>query len=245
MKKLYLLLAMALCFSALNAQDEKVFVNDKNAQMRNVPGFSSISVASGIDLYLSPGDNETVVVSASDSKYRDKIVTRVEGNTLKIYYDDKMHWWGNEDHKMRAYVSYKSLNRLSASGASDVYVNGFIKSDDLEIHLSGSSDFKGAVKVNSLVLEQSGSSDSRITGSAEKVKIELSGSSDVKGYELISDFVNIHSSGSSDVQITVNKEMSVHSSGASDVYYMGSGVIREMKTSGSSSITRKDKGESS
>jgi len=234
---------VALGTVAVKAQDDKIFVNDKNAEVRNVSGFSSISVASGIDLYLSPGDKETVVVSASDVKYRDKIVTRVDGNTLKIYFDEKMNWWKNEDRKMRAYVSYKTLSRLSASGASDVYVNGFIQANDLEIHLSGSSDFKGAVKVTSLKLDQSGSSDSKITGSAEKVNIDLSGSSDVKGFELIANYVYISSSGSSDVQITVNKEMSVHSSGASDVYYMGTGIIREMKTSGASSITRKDKGE--
>jgi hypothetical protein len=243
MKKFFLLCMVALGTVAVKAQDDKIFVNDKNAEVRNVSGFSSISVASGIDLYLSPGDKETVVVSASDVKYRDKIVTRVDGNTLKIYFDEKMNWWKNEDRKMRAYVSYKTLSRLSASGASDVYVNGFIQANDLEIHLSGSSDFKGAVKVTSLKLDQSGSSDSKITGSAEKVNIDLSGSSDVKGFELIANYVYISSSGSSDVQITVNKEMSVHSSGASDVYYMGTGIIREMKTSGASSITRKDKGE--
>jgi hypothetical protein len=243
MKKLFLLLFFASSAIAATAQDDKVFVNDKNAEVRNVSGFTSISVASGIDLYLSPGDKETVVVSASDIKYRDKIVTRVDGSTLKIYFDDKSRWFGNEDRKMRAYVSYKTLSRLSASGASDVYVNGFIQANDLEIHLSGSSDFKGAVKVGNLKLDQSGSSDSKITGTAEKVNIDLSGSSDVKGFELISNYVYISSSGSSDVQITVNKEMSVHSSGASDVYYMGTGTIREMKTSGASSITRKDKGE--
>jgi len=238
--KHFLLLCIAICgFSVLKAQDDKVFVNDKNAEQRNVSGFSSISVASGIDLYLSASDKETVVVSAADIKYRDKIVTRVEGNTLKIYLDDKSHWWNGEDRKMRAYVSFKTLSKLSASGSSDIYVNGFIQADQLAIHLSGSSDFKGAVKVNALSLDQSGSSDSHITGSAGKVDIDLSGSSDVKGYELVSDYVNIRSSGSSDVQITVNKEMSVHSSGASDVSYMGNGVVREMKTSGASSISRK------
>ena len=112
--KHFLLLCVALCgFSLLKAQDDKVFVNDKNAEQRTVSGFSSISVASGIDLYLSAGDKETVVVSASDTKYRDKIVTRVEGNTLKIYLDDKSHWWGGEDRKMRAYVSFKTLSKLS------------------------------------------------------------------------------------------------------------------------------------
>src|SRR5207342_3364312 len=78
----------------IKAQDDKVVVNDPMAQVRSVGSFSEISVSGGIDLYLSADQKETVVVSAKSEEYRDRIVTRISGNRLEIFFDDKgkMHW---------------------------------------------------------------------------------------------------------------------------------------------------------
>jgi hypothetical protein len=96
-------------------------------------------------------------------EYRDRIVTRVTGNRLEIFFDDKDKW-RKTDMRLKVYVSFKDLSRLQASGSSDVYVNGIIKSNKLTLKLSGSSDFSGAVDVSDLDLDQSGSSDSKISG---------------------------------------------------------------------------------
>jgi Putative auto-transporter adhesin, head GIN domain len=238
MKKIIWVCFIFFAAVQIKAQD-KVVVNDPNAQLRQVSGFNEISVSGGIDLYLSPDEKETVVVSANDNRYRDKIITRVVDNRLEIFYDNKggMRWPDNM--KLKAYVSFKTLQKLKASGSSDVYVNGVIKSEKLDISLSGSSDFKGAISVGDLLIHQSGSSDSRISGSADRVKIDVSGASDVKGYDMEVNYCDVEASGASDIQITVNKELSARASGASDIYYKGTGLIREVKSSGSSSVTRK------
>jgi hypothetical protein len=239
MKKQVLLFCMIFLSVAMTMAQEKVVVNDKNAQQRNVGSFTEISVSGGIDLFLSPDDKEVVVVSASDPKYRDRIVTRVNGNRLEIYFDNKgMTRWPDRMN-LKAYVSFKALDKLKASGASDVFVNGVIKSPSLEIRISGASDFSGAVLVDDLKIEQSGSSDSRISGKAEKLTIDVSGASDVKAYDLTVNYCTAEASGASDIQITVNKEISARASGASDVQYRGEGLIRDIKTSGASSVSRK------
>jgi hypothetical protein len=238
MKKILWFCLAAFTGLHLHAQ-EKVVVNDPIAQQRQVSGFSEISVSGSIDLYLSPDEKETVVVSARDAKYRDRIVTRVVNNRLEIFYDNKSNVRWGEDMKLKAYVSFKTLQKIKASGSSDVYVNGAIRADKLEVSLSGASDFNGAMLVSDLVLHQSGSSDSKISGRAERVKIDVSGASDVKGYEMEVNYCDVEASGASDIQITVNKELSARASGASDIYYKGSGLIRDVKSSGASSITKK------
>jgi hypothetical protein len=238
MKKIIWLCFILFAGIQTEAQD-KVVVNDPNAQLRQVSGFNEISVSGGIDLYLSPDEKETVVVSANDNRYRDRIITRVVDNRLEIYYDNKGNMRWPDNMKLKAYVSFKTLQKVKASGSSDVYVNGVIKSDKLDISLSGSSDFKGAIKVGELVLNQSGSSDSRLSGSADRVRIDISGASDVKGYELVVNYCDAEASGASDIQITVNKELSARASGASDINYKGNGVINDVKSSGSSSVTKK------
>jgi len=239
MKKQIMVALALLILGNVFAQEEKVLVNDPNAQQRNVIGFNEISVAGGIDLYLSPDDKETVVVSASDEKYRDRIITKVVNGRLQIYFDDKKGFRWPTNMRLKAYVSFRSLKLLIASGASDVFVNGVIKSDQLRIELSGASDFKGAIDVNELVMDQSGSSDSRISGRADRLKIEVSGASDMKAYDLEVNYCDAHASGASDIQITVNKELSAKASGASDIEYRGTGLVKDVKTSGSSSISKK------
>lgn len=238
MKKQVLFVCMMVSTLLAMAQ-EKVVVNDKNAQQRSTGSFTEISVSGGIDLYLSPDEHEVVVVSASDPKYRDRIVTRVNGNRLEIFFDNKgMTRWPDRMN-LKAYVSFRTLQKLKASGASDVYVNGVIKSPSLELHMSGASDFNGAVMADELRIHQSGSSDSRISGKADRVTIDVSGASDVKAYDLTVNYCNVEASGASDIQITVNKELNARASGSSDVQYRGEGLIRDIKTSGASSVSRK------
>ena len=55
------------------AQETKV-INDANAVTRAVSGsFTGISVSSGIDLYLTQGNEESIAVSASEQKHLDRL----------------------------------------------------------------------------------------------------------------------------------------------------------------------------
>ena len=230
MKNLFSLFLSGLIVLAVSAQKT---INDANAQKRNVSGFHAIEISGGIDLYLSQG-NETVAVSASSTEHRDRIVTKVEDGVLKIWHEPKSGIridWGN--YKMRAYVSFKDLDYLRASGGSDVNVDGTIKVAKLDLRISGGSDFDGKVDVSDLNAEASGGSDVKISGQAQKIGIDVSGGSDFKGYELSAEYCNVEASGGSDVYITVNKELSASASGGSDVYYKGNGLIRDLKSSGS------------
>lgn len=215
-------------------------INDPNAQTRNVRGFHAIRVSGGIDLYLSQGA-EAVAVSASRAEYRDKIVTEVENGVLSIHLEsnDGHFNWNFHDPKFKAYVSFATLDDLHASGGSDIYLQGTIKTNTLTVRLSGGSDMKGGLDIGDLSVDQSGGSDVDATGSVTNLQITASGGSDFNGYDLKTDNCRINASGGSDAHITVNKELNVNASGGSDVYYKGSGVIREMRSSGSSSISKK------
>src|SRR5262249_15975969 len=96
---------------AITAFSQKT-INDPNAQKRQVPSFTGIDIGGGIDLYLSQGE-EAVAVSASETKYRDKIMTEVRNGILHIWYDANSNFhvdWGNK--KMKVYVSFKNLDQL-------------------------------------------------------------------------------------------------------------------------------------
>jgi len=238
MKKYCLSLCTLLLF--IGAAAQKTFINDANAEVRLISGsFNNITLSGGIDLYLSQYDNEAVAVSASSAEYRNNIKTVVENNTLKIYFDGAKQWnTGNK--KLKVYVSFKQLEKIQASGACNVQIAGMLQVPTLVLVLSGSCDFKGAVKVGTLAIELSGASDARISGTSTLLTIQSSGASDLKAYDLVTDVCNAKASGASDINITVNKELNAHASGASDIHYKGNAVIKDMHSSGSSSVVRKD-----
>lgn len=211
-------------------------VYDANAQVRNVGSFTSVHVGGSIDLYISSGNDDVVAVSAKDMAIVPNISTEVKNGELYIGMKNGYHSGSSEE--VKAYVSVKALNKLSASGSSDIIVNDKVQATDLVISLSGASDFKGQVLAQNLRLSASGSSDFIISGKTTNLKIDLSGSSDVKGFELTADNCDIEGSGASDVRITVNKAIKAKLSGACDVAYRGDAAVEEVRASGASSVKK-------
>lgn len=233
MRRITMLFTGLILCSVIYAQQ----INDPNVQVREAKNFHAISVSSAFDVYLTQGNEEKVAVSAGETKDLADIKVEVRNGVLEIGWDHKGKW-GRGNKKLKAYISFKTLDKLKASGACDVSVIGTLKADDLLVDLSGASDLKGKVDAKKLTFDISGASDTKITGTAVNLNIDASGASSFKGFELSTDYCNVSASGASDIRITVNKELSATASGASDIDYKGTGVIRDIKTSGASSISR-------
>jgi hypothetical protein len=235
-KIIFLVLAI---FALVVAQAQKT-INDPNVELRTVASFHAIVIMGGIDLYLSEGE-EAVAVSAKDTKTRDRIKTEVKDGVLKIYSElrDGVRISIGKSPEMKAYVSYKTLEKLTASGGVDVIVDGTIQSKSLALKISGGVDFKGRVDVEDLKVEQSGGTDVVINGKAKNLYVEASGGSDFKGYELLTEVCYAVATGASDITITVSREFSAEASGASDVNWKGSAVIKKAEASGAGSVSHK------
>ena len=238
MKKVILGLAGFLFSVAVFAQQ----INDANAEPREAKNFHAIKVSNAFDVYLTQGNEEAVAVSANDDEIKQHIVVEVDGGVLIIRIEGEKKFWktwkGNK--KLKAYVAFKSLDKIAASGACDIHLMNTLKSENLVVDFSGASDLEGKLEINNtLDVELSGASDLKVSGSASQLKARLSGACDFKGYDLVTDYCDITASGASGVDITVNKELSAKVSGASDINYKGTGLIRDLKSSGASSIKKR------
>ena len=234
MKKISLLFTGLIIGVVLFAQQ----VNDPNAEVREAKNFHGINLSSAFDVYLSQSNEEAVAVSASETKFRDHIKVEVKDGILQIKYESEGLKWNSGNKKLKAYISFKQIDKLTVSGACDVFINGTLKADELTINQSGASDLKGKIEVKKLSVDLSGASDMTVSGTAMQLDVEASGASDFKGFDLVTDVCDVRASGASDIKITVNKELSAHASGASDVRYKGNGVITDIKSSGSSSVSK-------
>ena len=217
---------------------QQTVINDKNVEVRNVSDFSGIKVSGGIDVYLSQDDNYSLAVSASETKYRDNIKTEVKNGILVISYANDHFKWNTADKKLRAYVSFKTIESINASGACDIVLTSALNTGSMLLKLSGACDIKGLVKITDLTMDLSGASTVKISGQVQNLKLMASGASDVKNYDLVAENCVARLSGASDVRITVKSSISGSASGASSLHYEGNPSRGDVATSGASSFSQ-------
>src|SRR5882724_4554367 len=101
MRKTGIVLIALLLFGGANAQQ----VNDPNAESREAKNYHGIDVSSAFDVYLTQSNTEAVAVSASETKYRDRIKVEVKDGILHVWYDSEGKW-GMGNKKLKAYISF-------------------------------------------------------------------------------------------------------------------------------------------
>lgn len=214
-------------------------INDAHAEVRSVPSFHAIHVSHAFDVLITQGNTESVAVSASEKEDVAGITTEVHNGILKIGFKSDKKWL-SKNRKLRAYISVTNLDELKGGGATNIKIEGTLAASNLKLNMSGASDLKGRITVNGkLDIDLSGASDITLEGSADEVAIEASGASDIKAYDFTARNCTVAASGACTVRITVEKELSAKLSGASNISYKGSALIRDIKTSGASNISRK------
>src|SRR5688572_23853312 len=238
MKSRILILSLFMAVSSLlNAQ--KTF-NDANAEKRSIGSFHGIDVATGITLVLTEGATEEVAVSAASIAFRDKIVTRVEGGILKIFYENKVQSINSKKEKkdLRAYVSYKTLDVLNASTGASVKIEGVLKSSTLKMDVHTGAEVDGKVDINDLSVDQGTGSRVTFTGDAGKLSVDGDTGSMFKGIDLKTSNCSVTASTGAGIYITVSKELNVKANTGGYVKYKGDAGIREIKTNSGGHVTK-------
>lgn len=237
MRTVSFVLSLLILSASLQAQKT---ISDPNAEVRQVSSFHGIQVSNAFDVLISQSGTEALAVSASDKDDVSLIETEVKDGILIIRLKEGKNSWWPRARKLKAYVSVKTLDKIKAGGASDIEIDGGLRTQDLVIDLSGASEFKGNINATGNVdIRLSGASDLDISGSAASAKIDASGASDMDGYEFATQSCDAHASGASSVTVSVEKEISVVLSGASSMRYKGGAVVKSISTSGASKISKK------
>ena len=200
---------------------------------RKVGNFDAVSVGYGIDVHLYQSRETSVSVKARKETMQ-HIITEVKNGTLVIKIDN---WKKRIRGGMDVTIHVPNLNKISASGGSDVYGKGSWKMDNLKINLSGGSDLEMELVANKLECNASGGSDIDLKGTAEKIDINCSGGSDVEARKFTVRHCTVNASGGSDVEIHASESINASASGASDITYKGNPSKVKIQSSGSSDIS--------
>ncbi len=228
MKQIFIAFLTLLSLSVV-AQDNTI-VNDNNAEKRTLSGnFTGITVSDGIHLYLTKGNEESIAVSASEQKYMERFKTVVENGNLRIYYDNSGFNWVNGDkRKLKAYVSFKTLEKLHASSGADVNMKSILAVNKLDCSFTSGSQFTGEVNITQLQVSQNSGSTVEMSGKTSELKIDASSGAVFKGYELAVDFCDAKATSGGGVRINVNKELNAKANSGGGIHYKGNAVIKDL-----------------
>ncbi len=183
---------------------------------RNVDSFTGLKVSSGIDVYLKQGNKISVTVEA-DENLHEYILTEVRNGVLNVYSEYNIR----DADKKRVYVTMNEIKSIKTTSAGDVFGEGPINSDRLELSATSAGDIKLQVKTNQLDINISSSGDITVTGESDMLRADLSSAGDLNAYELKTREADVSVSSAGDADINVSERMTARASSAGDINYKG------------------------
>jgi predicted DNA binding CopG/RHH family protein len=184
------------------------------SEIRDVSGFSRVDASGAVNVEIDVQKNFSVVVEADDNLLAN-IKTEVQGDTLKIYSEDRI----STKMRINVRISMPALEALEITGASSSIVSN-VKSDSLELKAIGASKIK-------------------IAGEAQTLTADANGASSIDAESLIVKDAEVEANGASKATINAMRNLQVDASGASKISYLGEPKNLKQNSSGASSITKK------
>ena len=225
MKILLFTAVLFVAFSSMG-QQTKVF-NDPNAKTRSLSGtFTKIAVSSGIEVYLTQGNETALAISVSDDKYEERFKTEVVDGVLKIYYDNKGMGWSNEkNRKLKAWVSYKTLDAIKASSGANIILVSPLNAAALAISCSSGSMLSGQFKASVLTADVDSGAQISATGTAGKLTVSAGSGAIFKGFNLTTEYCIASANSGAVIRIEVQKEINASANSGGVVHYKGNALL--------------------
>ena len=239
MKKSLLLLMFSFVFFGAHAQWYKKAESVKGngvlvTNEREIGSFNKIKVSGAVDVYIHHSTEYRVEVT-TDENIIEYITTEVQNQELVVKSEANLRKF----KELIVNIYTPSFDRISVSGASDMWIKDRFEMDEVKIDASGASNISADnLNARSIITHASGATDVTIGGNCESMEVHASGSSDVIAKDLNSKTCRVDASGASDVVVTASGNIKGSLSGSSDLEYYGNPSKVEVKTSGASDVSK-------
>ncbi len=193
------------CTTFTCEQIEKTFDIDNS--------YTELQIENSIEVIISNEQNQISVIT-TDKLINDVVIDKIN-NKLRLYLKKNFHIYRSE---IKIILPHNpNLQKVELHNASDFQSEFALINKDIDINISGASDFQCDIEADEIEIELSGSSDFKGNLIAQNINIELSGASDIEG-NITAQNTNIELSGSSDATLLgETNTLSIESSGASNI----------------------------
>ena len=221
-----ILFSLVSCINCVEPQGE---VTTENIILEN---FTKIEVAIPANVKIITGDSAKISISSYES-YLSAIKTTVRRGTLKLEGDI----CNADNDEVNIVITLPELEGVSISGSANVFSEMPVRTDELELEISGSGQISLNVFANSIVSEISGSGEININGTCQKLKVEIAGSGEFKGLGLNSYKASIEIAGSGRASVFALNELDAEVAGSGVINYSGEPEL-SVDIAGSGSVNK-------
>jgi hypothetical protein len=225
MKKVGILVLFVLTACGAIAQE---------SETRQLAAFRGIRVGEAIDLYLKKGDKESAKVEVENVKLSD-VVTEVTGSYLRIHMRQ-----GNYHGRrtVKVYLTYVTLEKLSASSASSVFSEGIVKTPSLDLAVASAANVELQLEAGDVTVDVASAGDITLEGKAKNLSIEASSAGSVDAYNFECEKVEATVSSAGSAKINVTKTLDANASSGGSIRYRGNPSSTNTDSSSGGSVKR-------
>lgn len=234
---LFIIISVMLGSCMIDGWDHRISGNGNVVEeTRDVSGFTGVHVSSGIDVYLTEGNEFEVTVEA-DENLMEVILTELKGDMLVVK-TDRVNI--RRARSKKVYVTLPELTELKISSAGDCEGKTPFTCGDLNLGISSAGDLSLYVEAERITLDISSSGDARIAGSTNILDVILSSAGDLNAFDLVANKVDVNVSSAGDARVHATKEISMNVSSAGNIYYKGDARVVHSHSSSAGDIIKRD-----
>jgi len=198
---------------------------------RSVSSFDSVSISSGMNLFLKQGNSESLKIEAEDN-ILPLVITAVENGKLEIKYKNLLIGGLSLHKPVNVYLTVKDLKEIDVSSGVRIESEE-IKSDSLKIDLSSGADGNMIILSQKLVVGLSSGSRLEISGQTDSQDIDLGSGGEYSARDLVSKTTVINASSGSNAVVNASENLDVEVSSGATVEYAGSPkVVSDISSGG-------------
>ena len=201
-------------------------------ETRDISPFTGVVSEGEFDVFIVPDSSFSVKLEADENLIQ-YIRTRINGNTLIV--DQGTRKCLRSDMPIRITVYMPQVEYLNLTG-SGMITGDNIESDELRVELTGSGliDLRG-LNVGLLDALITGSGEMIFWGEAVDADLDITGSGEVKAFHLGTVNCIASISGSGNMQVKVEKNLTAYISGSGSIFYQGNPSV-SAKVTGSGAV---------
>lgn len=208
----------------------------QETQTRSLKTFHALRVEGPVDVRLIKGSAPSVRIETKGFP-TGKVEAEVTGFTLRIALEGSVF---RNNSKVDVWVTYKDLDRISASGAGNIFGNEMLRTKFLELEATSAATIEVEAEADRVSIESSTAGQVIIGGKTNMLEIDCTTSAGVDAYRLSAEEVNAGIKTAGSAKVHVLKAIEAEVSTAGSLRYRGSPERSNLQSATGGSIRKAD-----
>lgn len=206
----------------------------QQSEVRQLAPFKGVKSGEAIDVYLKKGDKESAKVEVDGVSLSD-VLTEVSGSYLRIHMRDGNY---RGRRSVKVYITYVSLEKISASSASNVFSEGTVKTSKMDVSVGSAASVELNLEADFVSVDAASAGDITLEGKAREMILEASSAGSIDAYNFECEKVSATASSAGSAKLNVTKSLNAEASSGGSIRYRGSPTSTNTDSSSGGSVKK-------